>query len=372
MSEQLSQQRTTQQADSQQLGGSPQQVGLRQQAELQPEPHYELICEDLLIYATHVRFKNLGDGVSNSYLIHDAGEWLMVDAGAPGKQSYHIMRESLEEIGVDLSKLKLFLTHQHFDHSGQANDILLPGTPIYGSRIGFESRRAPAAAEIDELFFRRMLAMGASPADAQAYEACNRETIFIDEERFDIHPVQEGDTITVGNRTLSVYETPGHSPDSLVLFDKDSGILFSGDHVLTITTPAIDSFFTGEDGYERYLESLQKVQKLEPQLVLPGHGSPIKEGFSDRIDEIIDRKSERRRAVLRAIAAHPYCMGETVARLCSKRPDPDQWYKLPAVARYYLLLEAFVMIQTLVAHGIVQRMVISDDGIYRLKAASGF
>jgi len=30
------------------------------------------------------------------------------------------------------------------------------------------------------------------------------------------------------------------------------------------------------------------------------------------------------------------------------------------------------MIQTLVAQGIVQRMVLTDDGIYRLKAASGF
>ena len=117
---------------------------------------------------------------------------------------------------------------------------------------------------------------------------------------------------------------------------------------------------------------MKKVQKLKPRLVLPGHGSPIKEGFSDRINEIIDRKAERRREVLRAIAAHPYCMGETVARLCSKRPEPEQWYKLPAVARYYLLLETFVMIQTLVAQGIVQRMVLTDDGIYRLKAASGF
>lgn len=334
--------------------------------------HYKLICEDPLIYVTHVRFKNLGDGVSNSYLIHDAGEWLMVDAGAPGKQSYCIMHESLEEIGVDLCKLKLFLTHQHFDHSGQVNDILLPGTPIYGSHIGFESRRDPAASEVDELFFRRMLAMGVSPTDAQAYEACNRETIFIDEDRFNVIPVQEGDTITVGNCRLSVYETPGHSPDSLVLFNEDTRILFSGDHVLTITTPAIDSFFTGEDGYEHYLKSLHKVQELEPCLVLPGHGSPIEKGFSDRVDKIIEHKNERRRAVLRAIAAHPYCTGETVARLCSKRLDPDQWYKLPAVARYYLFLETFVMIQTLVAHGIVQRLVISDDGIYRLKAASGF
>lgn len=334
--------------------------------------HYRLLCQDPLIYSIHVRFKNLGDGISNIYLIHDEAEWLMIDAGAPGEQSYGIITRALQEIGVDMSKLKLFLTHQHFDHSGQVNNILLPHTPIYGAAIGFESRRPPLAQNINELFFRRMLAMGSSPQDAQSYEACNRETIFINEARFNPIAVSEGDVITVGKRSLYVYETPGHSPDSLSLFDPDKSILFCGDHVLTITTPAIDAFFTGEDSYTIYLESLQKVKTLSPRFTLPGHGRPIAHGFLDRIDEIIAHKAERRRAVLRTIAAYPYCVGETVARLCSKRANPEQWYKLPAVARYYMLLETFVMIQTLVAKGIVQRLPLSDDGVYRLKAAGGF
>ncbi len=336
------------------------------------EHHYRLLCQDPLIYSIHVRFKNLGDGISNIYLIHDADEWLMVDAGAPGKQSHAIITQALHEIGVNLSKLKLFLTHQHFDHSGQVNHILLPGTPLYGAAIGFETRTEPCAQQINELFFRRMLAMGSSPVDAQTYEACNRETIFIDRSRFAVTSVKEGDVITVGNRRLTVYETPGHSPDSLVLFDPQSHILFCGDHVLTITTPAIDAFFTGENSYALYLESLRKVKRLNPSLTLPGHGDPIVTEFNDRVEEIIERKSERRRDVLRTIAAHPYCIGETVAHLCSKRPDPNQWYKLPAVARYYMLLETFVMIQALVAEGIVQRLPLSDDGVYRLKAAGGF
>lgn len=337
-----------------------------------PEPHYKLLCHDPLIYSVHVRFKNLGDGVSNIYLIHDADEWLMVDAGALGARSFSIVSEALRALGVDLTKLKLFLTHQHFDHSGQVEQLLLPGTPIYAARIGFEIRSEDQASKINELFYRRMLAMGCSPTDAQAYEACNRETVFIDESRFAVHYVREGDTITVGDRRLVVFETPGHSPDSLALFEPESRILFCGDHVLMITTPAIDAFFTGEDSYEIYLKSLEKMKRLDPLLVLPGHGSPFYEGFADRVEELIAHKSERRRDVLHVIAAHPYCTGETITRLCVNRTDPERWYKLPAVARYYMLLEAFVMIQTLVAHGIVARLPLSDDGIYRLKAASVF
>lgn len=37
-----------------------------------------------------------------------------------------------------------------------------------------------------------------------------------------------------------------------------------------------------------------------------------------------------------------------------------------------MLLETFVMIQALVAKDIVQRLPLSDDGVYRLKAAGGF
>lgn len=239
--------------------------------------HYRLLCQDPLIYSIHVRFKNLGDGISNIYLIHDEDEWLMIDAGAPGEQSYGIITRALQEIGVDMSKLKLFLTHQHFDHSGQVNNILLPHTPIYGAAIGFESRRPPLAQNINELFFRRMLAMGSSPQDAQSYEACNRETVFINEARFNPIAVSEGDVITVGKRSLYVYETPGHSPDSLSLFDPDKSILFCGDHVLTITTPAIDAFFTGEDSYTIYLESLQKVKTLSPRFTLPVTAAPSPE-----------------------------------------------------------------------------------------------
>ena len=337
-----------------------------------PEPPYKLLCRDPLIYSVHVRFKNLGDGVSNIYLVHDAGEWLMVDAGVPGARPFSLISEALEALGVDPAKLRLFLTHQHFDHSGQVNALLPPGTAIYGARIGFESRSEQQASEINELFYRRMLAMGCSPADAHAYEACNRETVFIDESRFDVRYVGEGDTVSVGARTLSVFEAPGHSPDSLVLFEPESRVLFGGDHVLTITTPAIDAFFTGEDSYALYLDSLEKMKRIDPLLVLPGHGNPFSEGFTDRVDELIVHKNARRRDVLRMIAAHPYCTGETITRLCVNRTDLEKWYKLPAVARYYMLLEAFVMIQTLVAQGVVERLWLSDDGIYRLKAASVF
>ena len=54
----------------------------------------------------------------------------------------------------------------------------------------------------------------------------------------DARGLKEGDTITVGEYTLHVLETPGHSPDSLCYYSKDpkefkgqqiDGIIFTGD-----------------------------------------------------------------------------------------------------------------------------------------------
>ena len=97
---------------------------------------------------------------------------------------------------------------------------------------------------------------------------------------------------------------------SAVLFDADAGILFSGD----------PRAYHHHARYRFVLHWRRRLRALfrEPEEGAeagtppgaPCHGSPIKEGFSDRINEIIDRKAERRREVLRAIAAHPYCMEE--------------------------------------------------------------
>ena len=56
--------------------------------------------------------------------------------------------------------------------------------------------------------------------------------------RFSGSELKEGDTITIGEYTLHVLETPGHAPDSLCFYSKDikeyegqkiDGIIFTGD-----------------------------------------------------------------------------------------------------------------------------------------------
>ncbi|MDE3179236.1 MAG: cadherin-like beta sandwich domain-containing protein, partial [Acidobacteriota bacterium] len=42
-------------------------------------------------------------------------------------------------------------------------------------------------------------------------------------------PLHDGEQIDIGGRSLTIYAVPGHTPGSIVIFDKTTGNLFSGD-----------------------------------------------------------------------------------------------------------------------------------------------
>lgn len=84
--------------------------------------------------------------------------------------------------------------------------------------------------------------------------------------------LRDGDTISLGGRTLEVYATPGHAPDALCLFDSVNGLLFTGD---TYYPGAIYVFGPGSDAAE-YQRSADRLAALEPQvkMVFGGHNAP--------------------------------------------------------------------------------------------------
>src|ERR1700690_2924679 len=49
--------------------------------------------------------------------------------------------------------------------------------------------------------------------------------------------VRDGETIRMGDRIFQVIHTPGHSSDSICLYNEDEGVLFAGDSPLVITSP---------------------------------------------------------------------------------------------------------------------------------------
>ncbi len=101
----------------------------------------------------------------------------------------------------------------------------------------------------------------------------------------------------------TVYETPGHAPSHVCLFEPQRRILISGDHVLG----RISLFFEYGDSPDpvgEFLHSLDVVEALDARLALSGHGKP----FTDVHGHIEGNRSlvaERLEAVLAGLAGGP-------------------------------------------------------------------
>jgi glyoxylase-like metal-dependent hydrolase (beta-lactamase superfamily II) len=84
--------------------------------------------------------------------------------------------------------------------------------------------------------------------------------------------VKSGAVIDLGERTLQVIATPGHTPDSLMLYDADRGQLFAGDFIYPGTLLTIlPGAHLGQ-----YLKSTEDLIAMidKDAAIFGAHGSP--------------------------------------------------------------------------------------------------
>lgn len=88
------------------------------------------------------------------------------------------------------------------------------------------------------------------------------------------HALAEGDIIDLGDRQFRVLHLPGHSPDSIGLYEERTGTLFSG-----------DAIYDGElfdnlqySNVEQYLETMERLRQLEARVCHGGHGPSFDNG----------------------------------------------------------------------------------------------
>jgi glyoxylase-like metal-dependent hydrolase (beta-lactamase superfamily II) len=128
---------------------------------------------------------------------------------------------------------QVVLTHSHSDHCA-----LLP--------------------EVRAAFHPRVLAFSPSVAGVDA-------------------TARDGDSVRMGDRLFEVIHAPGHSSDSICLYNEDEGVLFAGDTPLLITSPA--SYETG------FQAALEKLCARDVRRIYFGHGPPLTERCNERLRE---------------------------------------------------------------------------------------
>ncbi|MFQ5985868.1 MAG: MBL fold metallo-hydrolase [Thermoplasmata archaeon] len=183
----------------------------------------------------------------NVYLVLGADEALLVDAGT-GRRSDLVAGELEAHLG-GRGLQHLVLTHRHFDHVGGARDL----AARYGTRPRISVDDAPPLTEGD---------VGSTGA---AYFGSTMDPT-------QVEIVEYGAKFDLGEGTLEVLSTPGHTVGSICLFG-DDGSLFTGDTVFPYGGVGRFDFETGN--FDQLVASVKRLNTLDATDLYPGHGAPV-------------------------------------------------------------------------------------------------
>ena len=85
--------------------------------------------------------------------------------------------------------------------------------------------------------------------------------------------LRDGEIIDIGDRPIEIVFTPGHSPDSLVLIDKNNRMMMTGDSFY----PAPLYVYSATSSFRDYANSVQTMLKYQSDVdfLLPGHNETM-------------------------------------------------------------------------------------------------
>ena len=262
----------------------------------------------------------------NAFAIAAVDGVVLVDTGLYEPGGLRQLERALDQAGLRLEHVRLLVcTHAHSDHYGLAGPII--------ERCGCELWMHPnhahmtrAAQDPERAFERRfeVAAQSGVPADtlAEAREARRGQGFGIAEIVMPDRDLLPGVEVETDLGTWQVHETPGHAPSHVVLHQPERGLLLSGDHLLGRVSLYYDYGYTPDPAGE-FLSSLDVVDGLDIQLILAGHGRPVRDA-SALIAANRREVAERLDRVRAALAAGPRTPFEVVPATLGvdELPDP--------------------------------------------------
>ena len=206
-------------------------------------------------------------GFGNTFMVTTkAGNVIIDTSSAQNAQRHHALLKAVYTAPIK----DVILTHSHGDHTGGVAAWQEPGTHVVGQANEVEFRNYQErlagffavrnAAQYNAPVLRRV----ANPNPGNYAAPPLADTLFEKELK-----------LKVGDLTFDCLAMPGETPDMLNVWIPELKALFIGDNYYasfpnmytlrgTLTRPALN-----------YVESINKVLALKPEIVLPSHGVPI-------------------------------------------------------------------------------------------------
>lgn len=234
----------------------------------------------------HMTFLERGWLSANHLLLTGAHESVLIDSGyvSHADQTVALIQHALDGRPLD----RLINTHLHSDHCG-GNAALKAKHPSL--QIGI----APGLADAVGVWDESRLTYAPTGQDCPRFS-------------FD-HLVHPGQDIELAGDRWQVHAAPGHDPHSVILFHPSSRLLVSADALWANGFGVVFPEIEGQDGFSGIAQTLDLIESLQPQWVVPGHG-PV---FQD-----VDAALARARARLNGFVSAPIKHASHAAKVLLK------------------------------------------------------
>ncbi|XGW34948.1 hypothetical protein V3C99_018752 [Haemonchus contortus] len=249
---------------------------------------------------------------TNTYLIGSGKKKILIDTGEPNIRQYiDLLQSTLAENQCEIDCI--IITHWHNDHVGGIpsvlNQVIGHEVPIYKIQRGTS------------------------------------------EDPSQFHYVNDGHEVKVEGATLRFVKTPGHTCDHASLWLCEENALFSGDCILGEGTTVF------EDLHD-YMNSLERIKKLKPTRIYPGHG-PVVEKCDEKVNEYVQHRMKRENEIVKALVT----LGEATSMDITVIVYADA----PLSVRLAALNNVKLHLNKLVKDG---RVEVGTSGMYRMNRLS--
>ncbi|MBX6315757.1 MAG: MBL fold metallo-hydrolase [Isosphaeraceae bacterium] len=202
----------------------------------------------------------------NIYLIDGGSEYALIDVGFLDELPEVL--ELIRRMGFSLSACKLILaTHADADHT----QGLARAREILKCKVAAHPKSVKPLEEGDEI---------------QTYARIDAQNIHIPMPRCKVDlTIDEGDTLQIGDKTLEVWSTPGHTAGQLAF--RMGELLFSGDNIFRDGCVGVIDAHHGSS-LPDFIASLKRIRACDAKWLLPSHG-PIFRKDDSLLDATIAR-----------------------------------------------------------------------------------
>jgi glyoxylase-like metal-dependent hydrolase (beta-lactamase superfamily II) len=215
----------------------------------------------------------------NAWAVREGDGFVLFDTGMHQPDSMENLERALAMCGLRLEQTRLIVcTHAHSDHCGQAATIAGEvGCEVWmhpSHELMSQMVEDPEAVLARRLEVARQSGVPEEPLRRYAAQRAPKEGEPVSGWAGPIDPDRElvdGVTVATDHGEWVAYETPGHSPSHVCLFQPERRLLISGDHLLGRISLYFE-FGHSPDPVGEFLSSLDVVETLGARLCLAGHG----------------------------------------------------------------------------------------------------